>query len=426
MSGPADGPQGGTVHIVGAGLAGLACAVALAARGRRVALHEAAGQAGGRCRSLEDAGLGCRIDNGNHFLLAANQAALAYLAVIGARGTLHDPGETVFPFVDLADGCRWRLRPNPGRLPWWLLVPGRRVPGTRPFDYLGLHRLLRAGAEATVADCLPMQGPLWRRFWEPLTVAVLNTAAEEASARLLAATLRATFLAGGAACRPLLARDGLAQSFVEPALAFLAGRGVVPHWRQRLRGLRIERERVVGLAFAQELPLAAGDAVVLAVPPAQARQLLPELSVPEASRPIVNAHYRVPGLGPAQAAPELLGLVGGTAQWLVRRGEVVSITVSAATELVELPAETLAERLWSDTSAALGLDGRLPEHWRVIKERRATIAQTPAAVRQRPGTRTPLGNLLLAGDWTDTGLPATIEGAIRSGQAAAAAVVERA
>src|SRR5438270_6676191 len=102
----------GCVHVVGAGLAGLAAAVALADAGRRVILYEAAPHAGGRCRSYFDAELGCRIDNGNHLLLAGNRAALDYLERIGALGSLEGPPEAVFPFVDAASGECWTVRPN--------------------------------------------------------------------------------------------------------------------------------------------------------------------------------------------------------------------------------------------------------------------------------------------------------------------------
>src|SRR5713101_686603 len=132
------------VHVVGAGLAGLAAAVRLAAEGWTVLLHEAARYAGGRCRSYLDAELGCRIDNGNHLLLAGNTAALAYVERIGALDTFERPPEAKIPFIDVASGERWALRPNRGAVPWWLLSPARRVPGTRPRDYLEALKLRRA------------------------------------------------------------------------------------------------------------------------------------------------------------------------------------------------------------------------------------------------------------------------------------------
>ncbi len=168
------------VHIVGAGIAGLSCAVRLAGRGRAVTLYEAAAQAGGRCRSYFDARIERTIDNGNHILLSANEAALSYLEEIGARDTLCVPPRAIFPFVDVRSGKRWCIRPNAGPLPWWIFAPGRRIPGTGAGSYLAGLRLACAGPDQTVADLLDPADPLWERFWEPLTVAALNPAPCEA------------------------------------------------------------------------------------------------------------------------------------------------------------------------------------------------------------------------------------------------------
>ena len=147
--------------------------------------------------------------------------------------------------------------------------------------------------------------------------------------------------------------------------------------------------------------------------------LLPEVPVPCGSHAIVNGHFRLACPARLPGGAQLLGLVGGTAEWLFLRDELVSLTVSAADDLAEEPSATIAARLWADTARALGLPAAPQPPGRIVKERRATFAQTPAAVARRPGATTAWSNLFLAGDWTATGLPATIEGAVRSGQRAA-------
>ncbi len=413
-------------HVIGAGLAGLSTAVSLARAGRTVTLHEAAGQAGGRCRSWFDTRLGRAIDNGNHLLLSGNRSTLRYLTDIGAGDALVGPSPACFPFLDLRTGRRWRLRPNAGRLPWWILDPRRRVPGSRVRDYLAALRLATAGADRTVADCLGDRGVLFERFWEPLAVAVLNSPVRAGAARLLWPVLRETFGGGEAACRPRIARTGLSATFVDPALEFLRRHGAAVRFGARLRGIAYGVDRAHGLDFGTATAnLDHGDNVVLALPPSGAASLVPDLTVPERSHAIVNAHFRLSE--PARLPPALpfLGLIGGTAQWLFVRGDVASVTISAADTMIDQEAGAIARQTWRDVAAALGHAPEPVPPYRVVKEKQATFAQTPAQARLRPGTRTRFGNVYLAGDWIDTGLPATIESAIRSGRAAARAVIGR-
>lgn len=412
-----------TVHIIGAGLSGLACAVRLTASGQTVALYEAAGHAGGRCRSYFDRTLERWVDNGNHLLLSGNRSAMAYLGEIGARGTLTGPDDARFPFHDLNSGERWTVRPNAGPLPWWIVAPSRRVPGTRAGDYLSALALRRAVDSDTVTDCLDPDSVLFQRFWEPLAVAVLNAPADKAAAKLLWPVLMETFAKGAAACLPRIARDGLSQSFVDPAVTYLESRGANIEFARRLRGLELSGQRVAALDFAQgRIDLAGGDKVVLALPPAAAAEAFPGLETPGQSNAIVGAHFRLDH-EPDMPGGRFLGLIGGDAHWLFVRKDVASITISAADRLIDLSSAEIAERTWRDAARALGLKNRPLPPYRVIKEKRATFAQIPSELRKRPPTRTDIDNLLLAGDWTDTGLPATIEGAIRSGHNAAAAAL---
>ena len=409
-----------TVHVIGAGLAGLAAAIRLCQRGKGVVLHEAAGQAGGRCRSYHDPVLDMVIDNGNHLLLSANDAALSYLGTIGAAAKLVGPAQAEFAFVDVASGKRWTLRINDGRLPWWIFDEQRRVPGTRAADYLSIFRLLWPGSERTICETVKCAGPLYDRLARPLWLAALNTDPKEASARLAAAVTRETLAKGGKACRPLFAPEGLSQAFVESALSFLREHQAKVEFSHRLRALELGQDRVTALDFGDDgrVAVAAGDSVILATPPAVSADLVPGLKTPEKFRAIVNAHFRIeppPGLAP------ILGIINGTIEWLFSFKHRLSVTISCADRLLEVPRETLAGQIWQEVAAVAGLTGAMPP-WQIVRERRATFAATPAENAKRPGAETAWKNLFLAGDWTNTGLPATIEGAIRSGNRAAGLV----
>jgi len=407
-----------TFHVIGAGLAGLAAAIRLSEAGEAVVVHEAAGQAGGRCRSYHDPALDMEIDNGNHLLLSGNHAALGYLRTIGAADRLVGPAHADFPFADLASGERWTLRISDGRLPWWVFDSERRVPGTRARDYLGYARLLWPPRDAAVGDVVACSGPLYDRLLGPLLLAALNTAPPEGSAALAGAVLRETIGAGGRACRPLVARDGLGAAFIAPALDYLGAHGVTVGFGRRLRSLELTDHKVVALGFDESARLQPDDRVILAVPPVVAAALVPDLTAPSQFRAIVNAHFRV---APPPGTAPICGVVNGTVEWIFAFPDRLSVTISGADRLVDTPRDALARTIWREvaTVTQIGDTETLPP-WQIVRERRATFAALPAEERKRPGARTAWSNLWLAGDWTATGLPATIEGAIRSGERAAA------
>jgi squalene-associated FAD-dependent desaturase len=415
------------VHVIGAGLAGLSAAVRLIEAGHTVSIYEAAPHAGGRCRSYYDNKLERTVDNGNHILLSANTETLDFLAIVGGRNRVSSPPGAYFPFVDLASGERWTMRPNAGPIPWWIFAAGRRVAGTKPQHYLRALRLLAAKPDSSVADALySPHDPLWERLWKPLTVSILNTEPEHASAALFRRTLLITLAKGGAKSTPMTATVSLSHTFVEPSLAYLDAADSPIQFGQRLRRLDGTRRGVTTLDFGKEqVPVQAGEMVVLAVTAPVAAQLLPRLSVPTETRPIVNAHIRLPHRARLAEGIPYLGMLGGTAEWLFLRQDVASVTVSAANDLVDYGAEDIARIIWRDVARALTLDPRLRPATRVVKERRATIAQRPSDLARRPKPGTPVPNLILAGAWTNTGLPSTIEGAVTSGRTAARLVEKR-
>ncbi len=412
--------NGGVVHIFGAGIAGLSAAVRLLDAERHVIVHEAAAFAGGRCRSYLDPTLGVVIDNGNHLLLSGNREALDYLGRIGARETLHDPGAAVFDFADLESGERWRLDLSEGRIPWWLFDRKKRVPGTALGEYLAPLGVFVKGASATVGQAMRCEGPLYERLWRPLLTSALNTDPPESSATLTASLLRETLAAGGRACHPLFAAHGLASSFIDPALAFLAARGSPVRFGERLKAVRFEGERAVSLDFDRtQQELGADDSLILGVPPWIAKDLLPDLTTPDEFRAILNVHFQI---APPRGQPSILGVVNAEMEWLFAFPDRLSVTISNAGRLIDRPRDELAAEIWREAAALTGLSADLPP-WQIVKEKRATFAATPAQNAKRPDSRTRWANVVLAGDWVQTGLPATIEGAVRSGYKAASIAI---
>ena len=405
-----------TVHIIGAGISGLSAAVRLANANFKVHVHEATQQAGGRCRSYFDAATNLTIDNGNHLLLSGNRHALAYAKSIGTEAGLVGPERAQFPFVDLTTGKRWQLNLGDSRLPLWVFDAARRVPDTGLRDYLALMPLIWAAPSQLVGDSIPCKGTLYHRLVQPLLLAALNVDPPEGSAGLAGAVVRETLLAGGQACRPLIAREGLSAVLVEPAIKLLLDKGASVQFGHELHGLGMSADRVGELKFGGDaVVIEPGDAVVVAVPPRAASSLLPGLKTPSKFRAIVNAHFR---FDPPKNVPPILGVVGGLVEWLFAFPQRLSVTISNADRLVDRPREELAQAIWQDICKATGVQAELPP-WQIVRERRATFEATPEQNALRPGAATGWKNLFLAGDWTDTGLPATIEGSVRSGNRAA-------
>lgn len=407
--------------VVGAGLAGLSAAVALRRKGIQVSIFEAAAQAGGRCRSYHDPQLGMMIDNGNHLVLSGNQAVARFRKRVGASTPLAGPDEAAFAFHDLRDGQSWTIRINKGRLPWWVLFPSRRVPSTRLRDYLHFSKLRNLVANSVDTYVRPV-GPVWEKLLAPVLMAVLNTPPERGAGRLVGNVMRETLGRGGKTMQPRIAEPTLGAAFIDPALNWLEGQGSPVALNRRLQTIGFPAGECATLDWGDGPERIDPDtAVILAVPPWVAASLVPGLKVPDKFRSIVNAHF---ACTPPPGAPSMLGVLGGTAEWLFAFPDRISVTVSAADRIVNRDREDLARIFWAEIQAAYGFEAPMPR-WQIVKEKRATFSATVGQDFRRPGAATSWPNLFLAGDWTQTGLPATIEGALRSGETAAALVLRR-
>ena len=273
-----------------------------------------------------------------------------------------------------------------------------------------------AGNGEVVGDKLDTRSDLYLRLMRPVLLAALNCDPVEGSARLAGAVIRETLARGGQACRPLIAAKGLGPALVDPAISYIEQRGGKVRFDNALRAFEFAGDRVIALKCADEtIELGEHDTIILAVPAWVARTLVPDLNVPTEYRSILNAHFKI---APPASLPKITGIINATTEWLFAFDDRLSVTVSSADRFNETEREPLARQIWTEVSKVAGLDAELPP-WQIVKERRATFAATPSQNALRPAAKTRWRNLHLAGDWTATGLPATIEGAIRSGETAA-------
>lgn len=403
-------------------MAGLACAVRLARAGAPVVLYEQSRRAGGRCRSYFDRRLEQWLDTGIHLALTRHNHLLDFLHEIGASDQLVGPGTSHCRFVDVLERRDWTLRPNSGPIPWWILAPGRSPPNSGFGDLVALARLAHADPDTTVSACIPTNGGRYRQLWEPITIAGLNTPPALASARLMWWFIRDGLWYGADYYRQRFTRDALASSLVEPALATIRQHGGTVHLLHRAQGLSFEHARATAIAFTRRrIPLDPADIVVVALPPAAAGRLVPGLTVPERSSAILTVHYRLDPPAPPQ--PELTCVIEQRSLWMLVRNHLATVTVGAADDLLPQMPTDLARRFWPHARAVLGRGDSPVPAFRVMKFRNGTFAHTPTDVMRRPGERTRWRNVFVAGDWTETRLPATVEGAILSGQRAAAAAL---
>jgi squalene-associated FAD-dependent desaturase len=434
------------VVVVGGGFAGLAAAVRLVRRGARVVLLERRPFLGGRAYSFAHPATGEEIDNGPHLLMGAYTEALDFLSEIGASGKVAIQGRlsVVMAHPDLGTAAVSAPR-VPGLLqgPAALLRYGLLSPLDRLRLLEGALRLvgravfdrdeLRAETVGAALDAAGQSAAACERFWHPLAIATLNEAPELAAAAPFAAVLRRGFLAGARAARFVVPRVPLSELYTADAARVVREGGGVVRTGTTAVSLALDGERVDGVVL-RDGSIVEADAVVLAVPFGALLRLLPPPLRDVApfrglaglrTSPIVSVHLWLDR--PVGWGASFLGLLRSRAQWLFDCGpsgqggwRVASVT-SGARFWEETGDDAIAAEVLADAGRVVpAMRGARCVRAHVVRERHATLSLTPEADALRPSCETPLANLFLAGDWVQTGLPATIEGAVVSGRRAAA------
>jgi squalene-associated FAD-dependent desaturase len=430
--------------VVGGGWAGLRAALALAERGAEVRVIERRAILGGRAYSYRAREAGHAVDNGQHLLMGCYDATLGFLRRIGAGDRFEVQPQLTVPFFHPDSGqaiFRCAAAPSPLHLTVGVLRYAHLSPPDRLRLLFGGMRIAlkyRGGSAATVSQALAAAGQnesLRICFWDPLAIAVLNELPERASADLFAEVLRRVFFARAAASRIVFPRVGLSELCAEPAARAIESAGGTIETGPAVREIALAAGRATGV-WVQGRPLVHADAVILAVPPPAVAPLLPETLRSQPSfagldalraAPIVSAHL---WFADPFVSPRMAGFLDGPVHWLFTppmqptRGRYVTLVASGAHELASKSSEEILRLARHELARYMPAtrDVEVADQL-VVKEPQATFAATPQEQARRLGTVTSIANLFLAGDWTDTGLPATLESAVLSGERAAAAAM---
>jgi squalene-associated FAD-dependent desaturase len=435
----------GEILIIGGGFAGLVAGVALAGAGRGVRLLEQRPHLGGRARSFRDPATGSVVDNGQHLFMGCYHATLRFLETIGTLDRIRFQPRLTVHFLDPGGRLTALECPNLPS-PWHVLLGVLRSKGftlKEKFEVMRLGRALQSSVDnhlaseiSTVTEWLTSLGQspnLQRNFWNLLCIAALNEDPRIAAAMLFERVLRLALFSSPADSRLGIACVGLSDCYTDAAAAYIRARGGCVECGRSVADLLISEGRCRGVRLAGGEEIEA-ETVVSAVPLFQLARLLPG--------DLLRAEPFFSGLLALRPAPIIsinlwfdrpvaelpfLGMRGATVQWLFNKGRIlgsgenyISLVLSGAHEHIARSREELLNVARRDLAGLLPpARGAKLLHSLVIKERFATFSPRCGVEPLRPPAGTPVKGLFLAGDWTATGLPATIEGAVRSGYTAA-------
>lgn len=419
------------VSVIGGGIAGLSAAVFLADKGYKIRLFEASPKFGGRTYSFFDKTIEAEVDNGQHLLASWYKNTFDYLRIIGSLDKLEFQKKLRVNFIDnQANEYIFECPKLPP--PFHLLAGIIKFKALKYQDKKALIRLVNLLKKQKVRDLENMKTDrlfsetgqterLIRNFWEPFIIAVFNAKPIDTSAKMFADIIKTGFLEKGGS-ELVLPNDSLGNILVAPAIEYLKSKGSETFSNCRVTKINFEGNRISSI-ITEDNKEFKSNFYISAVPFFEFEGVFGESIYNRVTKagnlkpsPIVNIHLRFEEIIDDVFTERFVGLLGTNVQWVFRSSiDMLSLVISSAGEIAEMDKELIVETALKELKMCItGFENKKLKASRVIKEMRATFVPDKESLSSRPDNATIFENFFIAGDWTNTGLPATIEGAVKS------------
>ncbi len=415
--------------IIGSGIAGLTAASILSSKKIQVTLLESSPKFGGRTFSFKDSESGETIDNGQHILMGCYQDTLSFLKLIEAENNFLYQENLVVNFLT-DDRKEYSIRASTLPYPINLLLAifNYNVLDTNDkFRFIGLIIKLpfistKSLQNLSVSDWLNKENQtnnIIKSFWEILCVGALNTNMYKASAKIFYEVLMKIFFQGNMASTIIVPKYGLSESIIDPALSFIKKNGGKIISSEAVKKIVIKNEKVDQL-ISENNVYQDFDFVISAIPLPALQKIVPKellgIEVNLLYSTILNIHV---WLKEIPITENFYGLINSPLHWIFNKGSHLNIVISDADGYAKKTNDEIIETIMQELEKFTKIKRSFLMRYKIIREKRATFIPCNEILNKRPESKTNIGNLFLAGDWIDTGLPSTIESAAKSGRIAA-------
>jgi len=415
--------------IIGSGIAGLTAASILSSKKIPVTVLESSPKFGGRTYSFKDSVSGETIDNGQHILMGCYDETLSFIKLIGAENNFLYQDNLCVKFLT-NDKKEFSICASSLPYPVNLLVA---LLDYNIFDFIDKMRFIgfvlklpfiskRSLQNLCVSDWLERENQnekIIKSFWEILCVGALNTNPQKASAKIFYDVLIKIFFTGNFASTIILPKHGLSESIIDPAISFINKNGgsVIPS--ETIREFIFKDNKLVRIN-SDKNNYEDFDFVISAIPLHALQKIIPaellNIKLNLSYSTILNIHIWV---RENPVREKFYGLINSPLHWIFRHDKHLNIVISDADELSKKTNEEIIDMTMIELEKFTEIKKQLIDNYKIIREKRATFIPDKNIINDRPNSRTNINNLFLAGDWTNTGLPATIESAAKSGRIAA-------